>query len=148
MTKKEKIDKVYGVIADKTLDFGCYLMTQWTKKIFMYDIYVYSFDGNSKRIEDTKRYIWKSLILEPYKEIVDTYSMEKDVNYTIIWHPVMLWDVLDWIEKQGVAMYWHWVTTITNIREVTKLRKEKRREMENQPDDCIDFIYNLISKND
>lgn len=108
--------------------------------------------------------------------------------FDIIWHQVMIWDVLDWIEKRIKIYYpmlmkklnskdnyfsikysdikivqdfidkvgkwivhidysgdYIWVEQydIMNDGNLWELRKEKRKPIDDQSDECIDFIYEL-----
>ena len=111
MTKEQMIDKIYEVIADKTLSFGClcivdsmnpikYRMCRWDER--------------------------------PKTEILK-----------IIWHPVMIWDVLDWIESWKSNSLQEFISD--NITWVIQLWKEKRKPIEEQELSCISYIYSLIS---
>lgn len=57
---------------------------------------------------------------------------------------VMIWDVLDWIAKK----YWEYSFTIRwdgTINMGDWQRKfELRKPIEDQSEECIDFIYNLL----
>ena len=53
--------------------------------------------------------------------------------------PVMIWDVLDWQYKTP------WVTSCPNTRkELVEQWGEFRKPIEEQDDECIEYIYNLI----
>lgn len=85
------------------------------------------------------------------------YSIEE-----IIWRPVMIWDVIDWIEKKtfdvNKQIPWFWFEEDEEFDDETKLFliqdyyidnlisywDTKREPVEAQSDDCIDFIYSLI----
>lgn len=87
------------------------------------------------------------------------YSIEE-----IIWRPVMIWDVIDWIEKKtfdvNKQIPWFWFEEDEEFNDETKLLliqdyyvdniisywDTKREPVEAQSDDCIDYIYSLIGK--
>ena len=87
------------------------------------------------------------------------YSIEE-----IIWHPVMIWDVIDWIEKKQFDIHkpipWFWFEEDEKISDESKLYLiqdyyvdniiaywgTKRESIEFQSDECVDYIYSLISK--
>ena len=86
-----------------------------------------------------------------YLSIRENEEFTVSLWYTpeIIWHPVMIGDVLDWIEP-----YW-WVFAqsvnldIERTRKGTLLlsvRKQKRKPIDDQSDECIDYVYSLIQK--
>ena len=52
----------------------------------------------------------------------------------IIWHDVMVWDVLDW----------SWVMSIELLVDLEVQWKHKRLPIEKQTEKCIDYVYNLI----
>jgi len=119
MLNQEKIDKIYEVIADKTLSFGCKV--------------------------DDKFSSWIGRIIRSYQDgSVDIYRDNKfwfkDVRYllrnqkTIIWHPVMIWDVLDWSEAKELKY----------TRDICYSWKDKRKPIEDQTDETIDFVYSLV----
>ena len=65
----------------------------------------------------------------------------------IIWHPVMIWDVIDWIEP-----YWCFYTQDIGSSQERKKKinivllqwHKKREPIDAQSDECIDDIYSLI----
>lgn len=68
-------------------------------------------------------------------------------NYEFL--PIMIWDVLDWIEP-----YWRGGAQDTKFSKERKRKVDitllqwdnKRKPIEEQSDECIDFIYSLIKK--
>ena len=116
MTREEQIKAIYEKIADKTLSFGC--VTQHT----------------NPRNWDTFRhtFIWDDRAIRNW-QVYGCSCFEDD---KIIWHPVMIWDVLDYYRGES------WV----NVGVLTILEKwnYKRKPIEEQSDECIEFIYNLI----
>lgn len=65
----------------------------------------------------------------------------------IIGHPVMIGDVLNWIDKKmGVSNceYEEFVVEEANISVL--LWREYLNPIEDQSDECIDYVYNLIQK--
>ena len=139
MTREEKIAVIYQEMANKELTFGCKVkFGKWVYKII------------------DRENVW---FLDPYKgvdwNIHNTIVIEDGVNsrcYSIeeiIWHPVMIWDVIDWIEP-----YWALFAqslTLSNERQ-SKIKfvlvkwHKKREPIEMQSDECIDFVYSLIQK--
>lgn len=111
LTKQEKIDKIYSVIADKTLSFG--YVTQHT----------------NPRNWDTFRhtFIWDDRAIRNW-QVYGCSCFEDD---KIIWHPVMIWDVLDYCSKNNLNLKLNkWLNFIEPI--------------ERQDDLCISYVYNLI----
>jgi len=83
-----------------------------------------------------------------YEEIEWTYLRDDRYTWYSEWeHPVMIWDVLDWIDVNISAIYdshWgrdkHWEA----VTDLIYLWKTKRATIEEQSDECIDYIFNLI----
>lgn len=120
MTKEEMLSSIYDEMADKTLSDGCKYIT---------DIY-----------KCTIRY---SDVVQPDNML---YSKENDDFYridTIIWHPVRIGDVLDWFDKNNPEHLWWWNWVINGeiiVREWNNLRLP----IDEQSDECIDYVYSLI----
>lgn len=92
-----------------------------------------------------------NIIMEYFKWYSGIFSGQeiweaKNTTYIhkIIWHPVMLGDVLDWIYDNEMTLFEH--TWINDIIDTTiKLWIWNLREpIEDQSDRCIDYIYDLI----
>ena len=154
MTRAEKISAIYAEMANKKLTLGC--KVKFSKWIY--------------RIIDREN-VW---FLSSYKgqdwDIHNTIVIEDGVNsrcYSIeeiIWHPVMIWDIIDWIEKKDFDINkkipWFWFDDEEEICDESKLFliqdyytdkiiafwDKKREPIESQSDDCIDYIYSLIGK--
>lgn len=140
-TKQEKIDAIYEKIANKDLDFWCIVESKWGQSVFLAD--------------RTRREIFRT----NYR-IVDFIS--KDEPMKIIGHPVMIGDMIDFIEKntqevkpeqtkwEGVIKIQLWCSRGKAIEIFTGhiifVWQNKRFPIEEQSDECIDFVYSLISK--
>ena len=61
----------------------------------------------------------------------------------VIWHPVMIWDVMYYIRKKyrNNHSWFH-----TDRSKLIDLRSKEREPIEWQYDDCIDFVHSLIKK--
>ena len=122
-TKEEMIKVIYEKVADKTLSFGCYVKNLTHHK---YNKAIYCYKWWQKEHFVYQRDNW---------EIDKWWAWYFD--FEIIWHPVMIWDILDyWLNKKTFsyneyfAMYWNnW-----------------RKPIEEQSDECIKYVYNLINK--
>ena len=154
MTREQKIAAIYAEMANKKLTLGCKVkFSKWIYSII------------------DRENVW---FLSSYKgqdwDIHNTIVIEDGVNsrcYSIeeiIWHPVMIWDIIDWIEKKDFDINkkipWFWFDDEEEICDESKLFliqdyytdkiiafwDKKREPVEAQSDDCIDFIYSLIQK--
>jgi len=142
MTKDEMINKIYEVIADKTLSFWC--------------IAEYKYNGFQKLLLCIQSYsiwnkYWTPLNYTNNPVEIDISEMRK-----IIWHPVMIGDVYQWLfdnKMESNVVYvknpirWWKVEPYSSNKEFIFWRRENRRKpIENQSEECITFIYNLIIK--
>lgn len=177
-SRQEMIDSIYEKIADETLSFGCRIILENQEIIMETD----PCEGNCSEYYEangviTWRYwtttergttlqIEKIYFYEPFynqEEVSDSFSEEfvfdeeyetENNNLTIIWHPVMLGDVVDYCEKYCLEwdiekLYWVEYMPIGKINLPTNiftLWEEKRKPITEQSDECIKFVYNLISE--
>jgi len=118
MDKQQMIEKIYEVIADKTLSFGCNILYHNRNWLDFFQIIT-----DDKFLVDNHKITTVDYCIECEEELLKT-----------IWHPVMIWDVLDWMD-------WNF-----NINWLIELRKEKRKPIEDQSTECIEFVYNLLDK--
>ena len=98
---------------------------------------------------------------EKLKRIYDVVGFTR---IWIYWHSVcshklcMIWDVLDWIEINNIEekqhekisqRKWEWTQyTYTPVNSmILALYKEKRKSIENQTDNCINYIDSLLATN-
>ena len=58
------------------------------------------------------------------------------------WH---IGDVLDWYDKNNPAHLWWWNWEI-NGEIIVRMWYKLRHPIEEQSDECIEFVYNLIKK--
>jgi len=83
----------------------------------------------------------KAKIEKIYEVIAERTFHKTQTEMKPTWHsPVMIWDVLDWMQPK----YWIWIPDLENRSEVCMKREHKRKPIEEQSEECIDFIYNLI----
>ena len=109
MTKQEKIDKIYKEIANKEFSFWCKYRDTMDSKV----VYI-----EKDKLYPHWRLDWDNVFYE--------------------WHPVMIWDVLDYIVENQL---W-WAEYQWACDKWSKLRKP----IEEQSEECISFIYNLLPK--
>ena len=94
---------------------------------------------------------WNRKIRRIYEEIM---YPNYDRWHTMVMWCCMIWDVLDWIEKQELdcnpvyeknPVRWWPIEIVWNNRQyIIKLREYKRKPIEEQSAETIDFIYSLI----
>lgn len=128
MTKEEMLSAIYDEMSDKTLSYGCIVKTSdW----IMRTIWTCSI------ISNTIYFNWCWCCEES----------DEAWEYTIIWHPVRIGDVLDWFDKWLEIFLdvnndkWHDI-----YKDIIALWQNKRLPIDEQSDECIEFVYNLIKK--
>ena len=123
MELKEKIDAIYEKIARKDLSFWCkvfHKVESW-KRWF-----------KARIITDSiKRDDWIFYWVKLDSENSVTWLQKKEME--IIGHPVMIGDVMEYF--YGSVRFSEW----------WKCWRKLTKPIEDQSDDCIDFIYNLIT---
>ena len=86
-----------------------------------------------------------------YLSIRENEEFTVSLWYTpeIIWHPVMIGDVIDYIEPywKGYAQDVRFSKERKRKIDIALLQWDKKREpIEAQSDECIDYVYSLIPK--
>ena len=153
MTKKEMIDKIYEVIADKTLSFWCMISVNlwWENKHFNTVIIDTEYRDNC--------ILYKTR--HPLFELREWDNQIINWDVKIIWHPVMIGDVLDYLLKKWVfhlCDHWNlikfdwfkplfdcWCKRYQSVSDffVENYWEHRRKPIEDQSVDCIEYIYNL-----
>lgn len=136
MDKQQMLERIYDVIADKTLSFWCKVMWKGKPKYIGTNV--------NTVVTFTDSQVLHTAIDLKYSRLC-----------TIIWHPVMIGDVLDWIYEndidqvelhQLIERKWkdtNFTYTPSSVM-VIALWKEKRKPIDDQSDECIKFIYSLL----
>ena len=127
MTRGEKIEAIYAEMANKEVSFGCRCRINDGEDVIF--------------IRQNKT--WSYLSIRENEE----FTVSLWYTPEIIWHPVMIWDVLDWIEP-----YWSGHVQSVEFTErrrrkmnlVLLQRDNKRLPIDEQSDGCIDYVYSLI----
>ena len=127
MTREKKLEAIYKEMANKKRTFGCICRINDGEDVIF--------------IRQNKT--WSYLSIRENEEFTVSlwYAPE------IIWHPVMIWDVIEWIEP-----YWGWYAQDLKFSQERKrkinivlLQWDKKREsIDTQSDECIDLVYSLI----
>lgn len=133
MNREELIKAIYKKIADKTLNEWC-LVELWEWEII-------KINRVNKIATLDKIYHFM------YSDFTNSNSYLKETefpNMNIIWHPVMIWDVLDYenINWKYVDLLWR----PKGYQVICDKWEHKKKPIEEQSDDCIDYIYNLIKE--
>lgn len=140
MDREEKIKVIYETMANKERTFGCEYIVK--------DRDWYEYEVRETEWECVNLTYWDSYEVD---EWYDSY----DINYlvSIIWHPVMIWDVFDYTNEKKIDMVWSDPSYAIDVRDweqsinIFNLWEHKRKPIDDQSDECVDFIYSLIENN-
>lgn len=132
MNKQEKLKKIYDKIADKTLSFGC--------KIQSY----YSWYQDSICLNEDNENIF--VLFYNWETWIINKSDIEELKCRIIWHPVMFWDVYQYLENN--------IKEIKNNLQPNNIDlyvylsyvwKNKKEPIEKQSNECINYIYIILN---
>ena len=120
---KEKLEKIYEVIADKELRFWCKFLN------------IYNWKIEEVIVSDIRWWNFYAMF-DSFK----THFPHTSQISNIIWHPVLIWDILNYLEINR----WEMKNRYTLPIELFVKWKKKTLPIENQSDDCIEYVYWLI----
>lgn len=135
MNKQEMIEAIYDKIADKTLSEWCNIINNRIKS-----------KKKSKIVRI--KYWWISFISCDSHSIYKEKMIWFDKYHKIIWHPVMTWDVLDYLyNNSSICSSKLYGEVLDRIvwRTTSDLWEDKRKPIENQSKECIIYVFNLIN---
>lgn len=130
MNKQEIIDKIYEVVADKTLSFGCNIYFS-VRNEWDYFSYITEYPNFTYLVDNHK------IVTHDIKDWCLKCWLERWDEKKIIWHPVMIGDLLDYMQSNymlGECIDLLWV------------RNDKRKPIDEQSEYCIRYVYDLITK--
>ena len=136
MIKQNMIDKIYETIADKTLNFGCQIMqcnristttsvSRDEQYLFVQTDIIWA-ELFGKNDEWYEIFWYKNL----WFEVVENVWIDE-----IIWHPVLIWDVLDYLQSNNF---------LSECIEILWVRNNKRKPIQDQSEHCVKYVYDLI----
>ena len=141
-TKEEMLTVINKEIADKIPSFWCRIEV-FTARGTKYDDVIVTMMETGE-VFSTKEH----RILEDY-----------EFSFEVIGHPVMIWDVFAWISKSRPEYEWRlcdfhdWYLATEELwilmwwwlcENMHNKRQHLRKPIEEQPVECIEFIYNLV----
>lgn len=135
-TKEQKLHIVQKTMSDKELKFWCKIKTiseEWYIAWFEY-----KFSKTCIYVIWNSWYMW---------EFSNQEELKNTEWFEIIWHPVMIGDVYARLQDNCPEPPLEY-TDQDCIEEIFILREYKRQPIEEQPEECISFIYNLIKDNE
>ena len=141
MNKQQKLDAIYEAMADKTLSRWC--MIEFTYREWALTEYWWDEDAwwESSSIEYVKWDYTDWDFSFPTDEIKDWLDKDSEMFIKIIWHPVRIGDVLEYIKYSD--------STLSYIQSCIALLLEwwePSMTINEQSDDCIAYVYSLISE--
>lgn len=166
-SKEEMLKVIYEKIADKTLSLGCMLIAKeqkmWIDGSLLLYKYVRSGSSSSEWYDWRKIQPWEMVFSDfrtwefKFINLNSRSSMYREPNFDedesvdddfvakhfeIIWHPVMIGDVLDWIHINDKWYLPEWFDR-SSITKLLRIYNKTRKPIDDQDDECIEFIYNL-----
>ena len=122
MTREEKIQAIYEAMANKKRTFGCRCRRN---------------DGEDV-IFIRQNETWSYLSIRENEEFTVSlwYAPE------IIWHPVMIWDVLNYCS----SYISDWDDSVDSQVDLLSYWGDYRLPIEDQPEECIDFVHSQTLK--
>lgn len=169
MNRKQKINAIYEKIANKELSFWCRVLIEttwlchscsgWYDEEYTGIVYEHcTWLWDTRTVNVSEYQIWDLITywvfayhdsleesddvdMELYSSCDwscgygDTNGEAKDSTYLhkIIWHPVMI----------GTVLSWYWTS---NAQELINNWNYYDKPIEEQSDECIDYVYSLIQK--
>ena len=159
-TKQEKIDIIYKEISNKELSLGCkievnfWAFCEWKnedrilwqyvfQKVFWSWLgYIYFKDNVIPYTEEQKTH-W---VLETYSCMYEDRKIEDYendwLNLKIIWHPVLLWTILNYHHSLDMNE----LVNPCSQKDIIDNWGKYDEPIEKQSEETIDYIFNLINK--
>lgn len=169
-TRQQKIDTINNTIVKPEIEWYSWIKSPFLTNLNLLDVsnfFEEQYKEGSDRIRCWLFHAWtkqKDPIEEQGDDCIDliyrfvTRFAEKQekikVIYDMIAKPLNVgdenqWDF--WIEKVFIGdfldYYWEY-GSIRPLHEILRLWEDKRKPIEDQSFDCVDFIYKLISRQD
>ena len=120
MTREEKLEAIYKEMANKKLKLWCKCKSHnWENVIF---------------IRQNKT--WSYLSIRENEE----FTVSLWYTPEIIWHPIMIWDVLDYFKKNTKSI----VDRTFIFAKIESYWIDLRFPINEQQDECVDYVYSLI----
>lgn len=137
MTREEKIQAIYEKIANKELTFGCKVDDECWRIVSIVEEtaderwYIVVSEESLYNDEDLGAYYcWLRV---SWLEIMEQIDIAE-----IIWHPVMLGTIFEWYSSSK------WFINSQFVMELIDKWTGYDESIDEQSDECIDFIYSLI----
>lgn len=122
MTREEKIEAIYEAMANKKRTFGCRCRRNDGEDVIF--------------IRENKT--WSYLSIRENEEFTVSLWYVPE----IIWHPVMIWDVLNYCS----SYISDWDDSVDSQIDLLSYWGDYRLPIEDQPEECIDFVHSQTLK--
>lgn len=126
MNREEKIKAIYEEMANKKRTFGCRCKRN---------------DGEDV-IFIRQNQTWSYLSIRENEE----FTVSLWYTPEIIWHPVMIGDVIKRIKENREMFYWEYLVKLLGQLSKPWLWRELNLSIDEQSDGCIDYVYSLMQK--
>lgn len=144
MTREEKIAAIYKEMANKKFTLGCKINVKYRA------YYHWETGGEVSYSKEDNLIVWVDWIASNGDiELNESEFSEADPNWyiedleilvKIIWHPVMLWTIFEWYSKNRGYINSQFIISL--IAKWTWYDKS----IDDQSDECIDYVHSLIKK--
>ena len=131
MTREEKITAIYKEMANKDLSFGCKVkFSKWIYTII-----------NKESVWSLNSYVTENWAIHNTIVIEDRVNSRCYLIEEIIWHPVMIGTIFERYSSS------RWFIHSQFVMELIEKWTWYDRPIDDQTDECIDYVYSLIQKN-
>ena len=125
MTREEKIQAIYKEIANKDIDEWCIIEADWERGIIL--------DYNW-----TRAYVWRQRW--DFEKFDDYQHLLIKFWYKVIWRPVMIGSIFERYSSS------RWFINAQFVMELIDKWTWYDRPIEEQSDECVNFVYSLTKK--
>ena len=139
MTREKKLEAIYKEMANKELSFGCIVTAEYWRTVSIVEEtaderwYIAVSEESLYNDEDLGAYYcWLRV---SWLEIMEQIDIAE-----IIWHPVMLGAIFEWYSSS------RWFINSQFVMELVDKWTGYDESIDEQSDECIDFVHSLIKK--
>ena len=124
-------------MANKDLSFGCKVkFSKWIYTII-----------NKESVWFLNSYVTENWAIHNTIVLEDRVNSRCYLIEEIIWHPVMIGDVIKRIKENIEISYWEYLVKLLGQLSRPWLWRELGLSIDDQSQECIDYVYSLIQKN-
>lgn len=148
MTREEKIEAIYKEMASKERSIGCKINVKYRA------YYHWETGGEVSYSKEDDLIVWVDWVArngdidlsksDLSKADPNWYIEELETLVEIIWHPVMIGDSLEVLD--AIAANRNNARYERRLRDILMVWNKPRKPIDEQSDECIDFVHSLIQK--